>query len=147
MYDKNFPEKGEMLMKTIEFVDSTLILVNNRKGVLGRAEEVCFLEKTAVFLLDNVVKGCGSLGEQPNQKFLKIAQKYCIQCILALIVLKNKGSIGPTAHSAISAQVEQISKIITKTTNKVENTTTNLRGWWWVKKRGGGNDLSERSFG
>ena len=149
MYDKKFSEKSEMLMKTIEFVDSVLVLKNRGKEVLNRAEEVCFLEKTAVFLLDNIVKGCGSLDEDLARKFLKIAQKYCIQCIIVLIILKNKGSIGPTAHSAISAQVEQISKIITKKTVKVENPTTNLVGWWWVKKkRGGGkNDLSERAFG
>jgi len=123
MYDKKFSEKSEMLMKTIEFVDSVLVLKDRGKGVLKRAEEVWFLEETAVFLLDNIVKGCGSLDEGPTQKILKIAQKYCIQCILVLIILKNKGSIGPTAHSAISAKVEQISNIITKTTSRVENTT------------------------
>jgi len=144
MHDKNFPEKSEMLMKTIEFVDSVLVLKNRGKEVLNRAEEVCFLEKTAVFLLDNIVKGCGSLYEDHTQKFLKIAQKYCIQCILVLIILKNKGSIGPTAHSAISAQVEQISKTIAKTTSKVENPTTNLVGYYQPRRLVVGEEKNRR---
>jgi len=120
MFDEKFLQKRRILMKTFEFVESVLVFGNKRKEEKERTEEVKFLEEVSVFLLGNLVNGCGGLRGKKAQKCLKITQKCCIQCILILTILKNKGSIGPMAHTALSSQVEQIAQILPKITPKVE---------------------------
>ena len=122
----------EILIKTVEFVESVLVLGNKKKEEKKRTEEVKFLEEVSVFLLENLVKGYSDLSEgsgsistphvrgERAQKCLKNTQKCCIQCILILTILKNKGSIGPMTHTALSSQVEQITQILPQITHKVE---------------------------
>jgi len=120
MFDEIFLQKREILVKTVELVESVLVLENKRREEKERTEEVQFLGKASVFLLENLVKVCGDASEKKSRKYLKKNQQCCIQCILILTILKNKGSIGPMTHTALSSQVEQIAQILPQITPKVE---------------------------
>ncbi|MBL7073460.1 MAG: hypothetical protein ISS33_06810 [Candidatus Omnitrophica bacterium] len=120
MFDEKFLQKRKILMNAVEFVESVLVFGNKRKEEKERTEEVRSLEKISLFLLENLVKGCGDLSGRRVQKCLKNTQKCCVQCVLILIILKNRGSIGPMTHTALSSQVEQIAQILPQITPKVE---------------------------